>query len=147
MTGMSTEQLAIESDTVVSGDVVDVSSHWNEGRTAIVTQATVAVRSVIRGREVSGTIVVEYPGGEVGDVGMKVSDSAQLRKGEQAILFLSGKDHGARFSIVGKGQGAYKVGKDNVARKGGFSVRDGAGEVDYTIPVEKLIEKIKRAPR
>ena len=70
-----------------------------------------------------------------------------LRKGEKVILFLKpgkSKKDGIVFNIVGKGQGKYTIGNDGIARKGGFSIMSGEEVIDKNIPVEVLINKIKK---
>jgi hypothetical protein len=91
--------------------------------------------------------MVEYEGGEIGDIGLRVSDQSPLIKGEKVILFLrSGKSkkEGAAYNIVGKGQGKYVIDADGIARKGGFSIAGGKEDIDNNIPVDKLIEKINK---
>ncbi|MDZ7698923.1 MAG: hypothetical protein U5R49_19020 [Deltaproteobacteria bacterium] len=88
MVGLSTEELTRASETVVIGEVEDVKSQWNEDGSSIVTRATVLVSEAVKGKVRDSRVTVEYRGGEVGDVGMRVSDTPSLKKGENVILFL-----------------------------------------------------------
>ncbi len=91
-------------------------------------------------------ITVEYEGGEVGEMGLRVSDVAPLKTGEEVILFLkSGKSkiEGNVYNIVANAQGKYTIGEDGIARKYGFSVISGQDKIDYSIPADELINKIK----
>jgi len=147
MRGMSTVELTRASDVAIEGEVKDVKSHWSSDGKIIVSRALIVNTRAIRGSVVQRQIIVEYEGGEVGGMGFRVSDVAPLEKGERVILFLrSGKSriNGNAFTIVGKGQGKYVVGNDGVARKGGFSVLQGTDVIDNNIPVDMLIDKIKR---
>ena len=149
MVGLSTEELVRASEIVIEGDVEEVASQWSVDGKIIFTSATVVVRRVIRGNTVQQKVVVEYEGGEVGRVGLKVSDVVEMKKGEKVILFLkkgkSNKD-GVVFHAVGKAQGKYTVGDDGIARKKGFSLGRGEEVIDNNLPVDVLIDKIKRAP-
>ena len=147
MKGLTTEDLTKSSDLVVAGDVESATAKWSDDGKTIFTTAIVVVREVIKGRSVSHKIEVEYPGGEVGDIGLRVSDEGGLEQGEKVLLFLK---HGIRpggthkYNLVGKGQGKYSIGQDGVARKKGFSLAGDTKQIDTEIPLEALIEKIRR---
>jgi len=146
MVGLSTEDLTRGSDLVVEGTVEETASLWSLDGETIVTRVTVLVRAVIRGGPGLARVVVEHEGGEVGRVGLAVSDVARMTKGERVILFLRQGESaagGTLFRTVGKGQGKYTIGNDGIARKKGFSVGKGGEAVDAEIPVDVLIEKIK----
>jgi len=146
MIGLSTEDLTRASQTVIMGEVKDVKSQWNEDGSAIVTRATVVVSEAIKGKVRDSRVTVEYKGGEVGEVGMRVSDSPALRKGENVILFLKPDKEtrvGLIRSIVGRAQGMYSIGNDGIARKMGFTVMDRKNAIDNDIPVSELVDKIR----
>ncbi len=146
MIGLSTEQLTKASRTVIMGQVEDVNSQWNEAGDRIVTRATVAVEEIIRGDLNEGQVIVEYEGGEVGEIGLKVSDSPSLIKGENVILVLEPKKEtrdGLIRKIVGKAQGKYSIGEDGIARKIGFKVIRGKNVIDTRLPVNELVDRIR----
>ncbi len=146
MLGLSTEKLTRDAHLVVTGDVEDTRSEWTPDKKSIVTKAVISVQEVIKGSTVEKKILVLYPGGEVGDIGMKVSDEAPLRKGERVLLFLSPDNqfsNGSAYKISGRAQGKYTIGDDLIARKRGFSVASGDGYMDTTIPLDALKEKIR----
>jgi hypothetical protein len=146
MAGLSTEELARASDIVVVGEIESVDPMWNSAGTAIVTRVSLVIEEVVRGKASQQHIAIEYEGGEIGDVGMKVSDSASLTKGEKVLLFLK-PDKNRKdvrvHRIVGKGQGRYTIGEDGIARKRGFALLYGGEAVDNGISVDRLIEKIR----
>lgn len=147
MQGMSTEELAGNSDLVIEGEVIKVSSHWSKDGKTIFTRAVIQDSYVIKGRVNQRHIVVEYEGGEIGDIGYRVSDVVPIKKGERVIIFLKtgkSKKDGHAFNIVGKGQGKYTVGNDGIARKEGFSILSGEESIDNNIPVGDLIDKIRK---
>ena len=68
-------------------------------------------------------------------------------KGEKVLLFLKAgksKKDGAAYNLVGKNQGKYVVTADGIARKNGFSIEGEKEMIDNNIPVDALIEKIRR---
>ncbi len=148
MIGMGTEEFAIKSIVAVRGEVAEVEAQWSEDGKTIVTRVSIIVTDVIRGETTSKMIMVEYEGGEIGDIGLRVSDISPFETGEDVILLLKSiksKVEGEVYSTVGKAQGKYTIDNEGIARKSGFSVISGEDIIDYDIPVEKLIDKIKKA--
>lgn len=146
MEGLSTEDLTRNSDVVVLGDVESVTAGWSDDGKTILTTATVVVTGVIKGGAADRKIEVAYPGGEVGGIGLRVSDEPRMEKGEKTVLFLKrgiGPGESHRYRLVGKGQGKYSVGPDGVARKKGFSLAGDARQIDAEVPLDVLIEKIR----
>jgi hypothetical protein len=147
MIGLSTELLTKQSGLIITGEVKDIKSFWADNKKAIVTKATIAIHEIIKGRSVPRTVKVKYEGGEVDGMGMRVSDAVELTGGEKVLLFLNpGQQNsdGVAYEIVGKAQGKYTIGNDNIARKKGFSILDKKNVIDNNIPVSILIEKIKK---
>lgn len=151
MKGMSTEELTKASGLVIRGQVERAESHWSEDGQTIYTSVVVNVKHVIKGGwENQGKLIVEYEGGEVGDIGLEVSDTPSLKYGEEILLFLKrgrSKRNGYVYNIVGKGQGKYTIDGNGVARKSGFSIAGDEEDIDNNIPVDVLIEKIERFSR
>jgi hypothetical protein len=146
MLGMSTEDLTKSSQTVIIGEVGDVVCQWSEDGKRIVTRATVEVDEVVKGNRNHSEIIVEYEGGEIGEIGLKVSDSPSLVSGENVILFLKeiGEARGASINnIVGKAQGKYSIGEDGIVRKTGFELLKGNNVIDNAISVDEIVGKIK----
>jgi len=145
MVGLSTENLSRDSELVVLGDVGDTMYIWSDDGKAILTSAVIVINEVIKGHYIDRTIQVEYPGGELDGIGLKVSDEPDIKKGEKVVLFLKRSDKVDRtsFHLVGKAQGKYHIDQDGIARKGGFSIAGDPGIVDANIPLEVLLTKIR----
>ena len=149
MVGLSTEELTKASEVVIRGEVEDVEPHWSMDGKTIFTSASISVKDVIKGKISQKKIVVEYEGGEIGDIGVRVSDVSPLIKGEKIILFLKSgdskrdKQNEKSHNIVGSAQGKYTIGDDGIARKSGFSIIKGKEVIDNNISVDALIDKIK----
>ena len=147
MLGLSTEKLTKKSDVVVEGEVEDTISEWSKDGKKIITSAYIIVSDVIKGVMPNYKITVEYEGGSVGNLELQVSDGVHLSKGERVIVFLKegkSKKKGTVYKIVGKSQGKYTIDKDGIARKQGFSIVQGEKVIDNNIPVEELVEKVRR---
>ncbi len=148
MKALSTEQLTALSDTIIRGEVVDVKAQWSKDRKTIYTTAEIAVREAIKGKSVPETVTVRYRGGEAGDTGLRVSDTAELKKGEDVLLFLrtaESRANGKIHRITGKAQGKYTIGRDGIARKSGFTAIKGKDIIDNNIAIDLLTDKIRRA--
>ena len=146
MLGLSTQKLTRDAALIVMGDVEDVASQWTADKKFITTTAVVIVQQVIKGKLVEKKIRVMHMGGQVGDTVMRQSDVMPLNKGEKVLLFLSPEEEfsgGAAFRIEGKAHGKYSIDEDHIARKQGFSYEAAHGQMDITIPLETLTEKIR----
>jgi hypothetical protein len=157
MIGLSTEDLTNSSDLIVVGSVQGVESMWSEDGKGIISRAKIIVNSVISGKWDQEVLNVEYNGGEVGEVGLKVSDAKPLKQGDNLLLFLKikngqkqkiGGNHAPLtneiyHSIVGKAQGQYTITLQGIAKKDGFSVIQGSELIDNDIPLNVLIDKIR----
>lgn len=146
MRGLSIEELTADADLVVDGTVEQVASQWSQDGRSIVSSATVAVIETVRGKSAKSYVAVEYLGGEIGGVGMKVSDMEPFSKGERVLLFLKvlrTSSEGEVHRLVGKAQGKYYIGKDNIARKSGFSLVRGKENIDNDINISDLKQKVR----
>lgn len=163
MTALTTDEITKSSDVVIRGMVQRVESYWSDDGKTIMSRATISVVEEVRGQNVPHQVVVEFAGGEIGDLGYRVSDSVVFEEGEETLLFLrrparvskavestpGGKDQlgdqPSVYEMVGKAQGKYTIDRLGIARKRGFSVVGEPGTIDNNIPVEELIRKIKEA--
>ncbi len=156
MVGLSTEELSNRSERVVVGTVESKESFWSSDGSTIITSVVVTVEDAIKGEHPGEPLVIQYEGGEIGNIGMKVSDTPSFQEGERVLLFLETPDGQAApltamnagsqktYKIVGKGQGKYSISPDRIARKKGFSIADGAKKIDKDIQLDALIQKIRK---
>ncbi len=87
MIELSVEDLTRSSDAVIVGEVREVTSGWNDAQTLITTRVSVLVEEAVVGKA-DGMVVVEFIGGEVGEVGLRVSGMPSFQVGERVFLFL-----------------------------------------------------------
>ncbi len=112
MTEISVANLTRESDLIVIGNITEVESRWNQGRTMIYTYSTLSVEKYIKGGEGKETLTIVTEGGTVGESGVWVEDVSVFTKNETVLVFL--KKAGHEFSVVGWAQGKYIVEKGEV---------------------------------
>jgi hypothetical protein len=85
---MTVEELAAGSDRVVRGRVVSMRTEVDEARGFVFRLTTLEVLEDLRG-EGPREVVVRQLGGEAAGRGLLVDGDAELRVGEEVVLFLS----------------------------------------------------------
>ncbi len=165
MNGLDLDELTIGSDTVVQGTVEKLIPRWSEDGNKIITTAKVRVSNVVRGNnkyknKKNGLVEVEYEGGEIGDIGYKRGDVSILNQGDKVFMFLKAgsvesMDNQTRgrknpvapedmpHTIVGLGQGVYKIDRSGVAKKGEFSIVSGHERVKPSMRIEDLTSLVR----
>jgi len=88
MLKLSLDELAQKADSVVIGSVIESTSRWNNNHTCIYTEVVFNVEDVLKGTAKQGKVSLILPGGQVGDIGLTVSDVPRFETGEKAVLFL-----------------------------------------------------------
>jgi len=91
---MGLDDLAVENELVVAGRVVDAHSRWNADGTFILTDVTVAVDRVLKGRLAEGQedVTLSVMGGTVGDRTVLIVAGPELVEDASYVLFLSRGD-------------------------------------------------------
>ncbi len=153
MIPLSTEELADKSEVVIKGKVDDVQGKWSRDKNLIVTQVSVIIDKIYKGKLDEEKVVVEFDGGEVDGVGFGVSDSARFNKGEEVLLFLKpaqSKVKGMIYNLIGSAQGKYSIDENGIAHKEGFSVFIEKDEdksiIDNDVPLDSLLRKMGYEP-
>ena len=131
----SAEELAQDAKVIIQGEVRSVKSY--KGINGVIyTRALVLVSDVIKGKNIKKNITVEYEGGEVGDVGVRVEDEPSLEKGEQILLFLTNSFWRKNvYYIVGGVLGKYAICSDDTVRMG-----SSCDEGDETATNEEVVQ-------
>ena len=135
MVRKSIEELTSEADSILIGKVKKIESQWNEEKTLIYTYVTISVKQ--RTKTLSGVgevqeIIVKVPGGEVGGIGLKVSDTPQFREGEEVFLFLRSEEVPV-FLVAGLFQGKYTIEEGRVKNR----------ILGLEVPLDSFISQIK----
>ena len=119
MVRKSIEELTSQADSILIGKVKKIESQWNEEKTLIYTYVTISVSQYTKtpaSVEQYQEIIVKVRGGEVSDVGLRVSDTPQFREGEEVFLFLR-MDNLPLFSVTGLFQGKYTIEEGRVKNR------------------------------
>ncbi len=135
MVRKSIEELTSQADSILIGKVKKIESQWNEEKTLIYTDVTISVKQHTKTLSDVGEvqeIIVKVPGGEVGDIGLKVSDSPQFREGEEVFLFLK-MEKLPLFSVAGLFQGKYTIEENRVKNR----------ILGLEVPLDSFISQIK----
>lgn len=135
MVRKSLEELTSQADSILIGKVEKIESRWNEEKTIIYTYVTISVKEhtkALSGMAEVKEVIVRVRGGEVGDVGLRVSDTPQFREGEEVLLFLK-RENMPLFSVTGLFQGKYSI-EDGIAKNRMLGVE---------IPLNSFISQIK----
>lgn len=93
-----------KSSHVIVGNVLSVESRWDEKAATIFTYAKVHVEERLKGDLTEDFVVIRYRGGEIGNIGLLVSNEPRFLLGERVKVFLK-KDEAGYFSVVGRGDG------------------------------------------
>jgi dolichyl-phosphate-mannose--protein O-mannosyl transferase len=103
------KSMSKNADLIITGKVVEQNSSWNENNTRIYTQATIRVEEYIKGGNNTGSIIVSYPGGEVGEVGELYSHMPRFEDNEDVLVFLKKDDKNTNYKVVNGEEGKINV--------------------------------------
>jgi hypothetical protein len=134
MIEVPTSELTSTSEAIVRGTVKDMKSEWDEERKFIWTLVTISVSKSIKGEGLEQQdIIVKIPGGVVGEIGQRTSDTPIFNKGEEVLLFLKSNVYKGQkvFHIRGNFQGKHTIKNNKIIEK--------------EIPVDTFIDQIKKA--
>ncbi|MCP4649848.1 MAG: hypothetical protein GY853_07210 [PVC group bacterium] len=153
MPARSLEDITLAADNIVVGQVLATNTLWNQDKTLIVTEVKVSISDVIKGDFTQEVLTVEFIGGEIGTIGLKVSDTPEFQANEEIVLFSNNiKDRPLVQKITGRTQGKCKVQENLVSNikevtiAGGKKVDDNGQvftEASKTIPLDVFISEIK----
>jgi hypothetical protein len=107
MLPLQLEELSTRAESIVVGTVADVTPRFNEARTLILSDVTVAVDETLAGAPVSYLTVTEY-GGRVGDVELVVPGLPRYTPGDRVVLFVC-RDALGLARTCGAAQGRLRV--------------------------------------
>ena len=89
-----------KSSHVIVGSVLSVGSHWDEKAATIFTYVKVHVEERLKGDLTEDYVVIKHRGGEIGNIGLRISGEPHFLVGERVKVFLE-KDETGYFSVVG----------------------------------------------
>lgn len=104
------------ADLILTGKVIQQNSKWNEDRSRIYTNATIQVEEYLKGINNGGSVVITYPGGEVGDVGELYSHMPRFQDNEEVLVFLKKEEKNTGYKVFSGENG--KIGVINDPKTG-----------------------------
>lgn len=130
---MDMPDLAGQAQQVIVGDILEVTSFWNDSHSLIQRRIVVQVSDYLVGQG-SGTEVFEVSGGTIGDLTLNVSFLPVFHAGDHVLLFLkAGSDR-----LVAGFQGAYFTDGESIVR----SAPGCGGVINETL--EPLVQFLSR---
>lgn len=111
----SFDALVTGASTIFVGEVMNVRSDWEttpQGR-AIITFVTFRVEEVWKGN-LGAVTQLEFLGGEIGEIGMRVEGMPAFKRGQRDVLFVSSEVRGVS-PLVGFMHGRMRVERDTVS--------------------------------
>ncbi|MDZ7625813.1 MAG: hypothetical protein U5J96_15385 [Ignavibacteriaceae bacterium] len=109
VTSSEVESMSKNADVIITGKVTQQNSSWNENKTRIYTQATIQVDEYLKGGNTGNSIVVSYPGGEVGDIGELYSHMPRFENNEEVLVFLKKDDESTNYEVLNGEEGKINV--------------------------------------
>ena len=157
MIKLSLERLTMDSDAIVYGEVKTIQSQWSIDGSIILTVVTLQVHGILKGNVINDQVLIQYPGGKVGDISLQVEDTPSFQMDEKVIVFLKSiRDvmdikHSPiialnifqAFSVFGAAQGKYSIDNNQIARKWGYSLLDKEGDKDNVLTLLELEARVK----
>jgi hypothetical protein len=148
--------MTAKADAIVQGRVLGIRSEWTPDRSLIVTVVSVEVREVLKGRP-APLLLVQVPGGVVGEIGLRVSDTPAFAPDEEVVLFLRAVRNpapsrsayavvlnpAASYEVLEWAQGKYAVDSRGLARRDGFSLLPGASDPERELSLAGLKTAIR----
>lgn len=129
--------LTKNADAIITGKVIQKSSHWNENKSRILTTATVQVDEYLKGGAQSSRIEILYPGGEVDGVGELYTHLPTLDNDEEVLLFMRKNTSNAQFTIMEGELGKFTLHTDH--RSGEKITQDNKKLSAYKKEIRKII--------
>lgn len=130
---MSLNQMAKEADVVVHARVATQTSSWNDTKSRIYTVTNLEVVDTLKGDKAKTTLQVRQIGGTVDGITQSIVGNANLKVGEEVVLFLDSDEKLPFHYVIGMAQGKYSIdrsaGEPRVARSlAGLALADVKGD-------------------
>ncbi|MCB9540440.1 MAG: hypothetical protein H6704_29840 [Myxococcales bacterium] len=141
---LTVEMMAQRADVVVRGRVVGQDVGWNDDKTRIYTVTRVEVAEAYKGGDKAGAILaIRQIGGTVDGLTQSVVGNAELRAGEELILFLDRDEAQPLHYVIGMAQGKFGVSREGPEPT---VVHDVEG-LAFMAPGQRTVADLKAAPK
>lgn len=85
---MNSTDMEEKASHVLVGKVENIESHWDEERGSVYTYVKVYVEERLKGTTQDEYVVIKHRGGEIGNIGLLVSDEPRFLLGEKVKVYL-----------------------------------------------------------
>lgn len=113
---LSEDEMVNQAQTILTGTCTSIRSEWNEERTKIFTYITISPQTPLKGDQIPQEITIKQPGGEVGEIGMRVDGASVFEEREEVLLFLK-KGRKGFHRILGLSQGKFSIKTDPTTQR------------------------------
>jgi len=152
MIKLSLKKLCLGADAIILGEIKEIQSQWSLDGSIILTIVTLQIHEILKGKIYTNQVLIQYPGGEVGDLALQVEDTPSFRMDEEVLVFLkfikNVKDmkHSPvialsifqPFSVFGAAQGKYSIDNYGIAHKSGYTLIPKEKEPDKSLHLSNL---------
>lgn len=122
---LTVQEMTLRSDIVAHGIVRGVRSEWNAAKTKIYSTAAIEVVEMWKGDAATTTLLVRYPGGEVGAVGELYTHIPAFRTDEEVVVFTKREGDGTSRIVAGlQGKSLVSRDADGTKKTGGMPLAD-----------------------
>ena len=108
-TSSEVESMSKNADVIITGKVAEQNACWNENKTRIYTQATIQVEEYLKGSNNGNSLVITYPGGEVGEIGEMYSHMPRFEDNEEILVFLKKDKNSTDYKVYNGENGKMSV--------------------------------------
>ena len=108
-TSSEVESMSKNADVIITGKVAEQNASWNENKTRIYTQATIQVEEYLKGSNNGNSLVITYPGGEVGEIGEMYSHMPRFEDNEEILVFLKKDKNTTDYKVYNGENGKMSV--------------------------------------
>ncbi len=139
---LTVDELVKKANRIVVGRVNASRTYWSPNGKLILTSYTLVVEESMKGSP-SRTVDITTIGGTIGTLSLHVSGMPSFENGEDAVVFV--EDGGAFSTVVGLGQGKFKVSNGEVSNAvSDLSFPDGQPGKPVKMPLESFKRQIKQ---
>jgi len=137
---ISEQELTRRATVIVTGEVEDVTSSFDQGHNSIDTYIKLNVTRVLKGSIEDDALTIRQPGGTVGDQTVTVPGSPTFELGDEVLVFAGPLGQSGYYGILGNYYGKYNI---ELEPSTGMKYVTGASfTIDHVDP--KTFEKLPR---
>lgn len=157
MIKLSLHRLTIEADAIILGEVENIRCEWSLDKQIILSVVTLRIHEILKGDFYNPEIFIQYPGGTLGDISLRVSDMPTFQSNEKVLVFLKSitdipdtknslivtLNIFPAFEVYGNAQGKYFIDANGMAQKSGYDLIAKDDEQDRPLSLSELKASIR----